>query len=50
MHVLLPLLLLALIFVLVSCVGCTDRMLDALRRMVHSREQGRTQHPSAPVH
>jgi hypothetical protein len=49
MHVLLPLLLLALIFLLVSCVGCTDRVLEALRRVVHSRHDARTRHPSAPA-
>ena len=48
MHVLLPLLLLALIFLLVSCVGCTDRVLEVLRRMAHSK-QARTRDPSAPA-
>jgi len=49
MHVLLPLLLLALIFLLVSCVGCTDRVLEALRRAMHSRDHARGRHPSAPA-
>ena len=49
MHVLLPLLLLALIFLLVSCVGCTDRVVEVLRRMAHAREHGRSRHPSAPA-
>ena len=49
MHVLLPLLLLVLIFLLISCVGCTDRVLEVLRRVAHSREHARTRHPSAPA-
>ena len=47
--ILVPLLFLALIFVVVSCVGCTDRVVEALRRVMHSREQARTRHPSAPA-
>ena len=50
MHVVLPLLLLALIFLLVSCVGCTDQVLGALRKLVHSRDQARARNPSAPAH
>jgi len=49
MHVALPLLLLALIFLAISCVGCTDRVIEVLRRFVHSRERARTRHPSAPA-
>jgi hypothetical protein len=49
MHVLLPLLLLALIFLLVSCVGCTDRVLEAFRRVVHRRHEARMRHPPAPA-
>jgi hypothetical protein len=52
-HLILPLLLplcfLVLVFLAVSCVGCTDRVLDALRRMVHSRGEARARHPSAPA-
>ena len=47
--VLLPLAFLALIFVGVSCVGCTDQVVGMLRRLVHSREKAPARHPSAPV-
>ena len=47
--VLLPLGFLALIFLGVSCVGCTDRVVEVLRRWVHSREKARARHPSAPA-
>jgi hypothetical protein len=51
LSVLLPLAFLAAIFLLMSCVGCSDQVLGALRRLVHRREQprGRQTPPSAPA-
>jgi hypothetical protein len=50
LSVLLPLAFLAAIFLMLSCVGCADRVLAALRRFIH-REHTRDRHtpPSAPA-
>jgi len=47
--VVVPLVFLALIFGLLTCVGCVDQAKNALHRLLHSREAARTRHPSAPA-
>ena len=39
MNIVLPLVFLVLIFLAVSCVGCTDLVVQALRRVVRPREK-----------
>ena len=47
--VVVPLVFLALIFGLLTCVGCIDQVKQGLHRLLHGRNAARGRHPSAPA-
>jgi len=47
--VVVPLVFLALIFGVLTCVGCVDQVKQAWHRLLHGREEARGRHPSAPA-
>jgi len=46
--VVVPLVFLALIFGLLTCVGCIDQVKQSLHRLLHARDGARGRHPTAP--